>query len=472
MKAKIAANDQAVAAGGGSEAYKDCLYWKYKWEREVDYKKEQEHWKKGFDEGHDYHYIRHDNTIGSGLPAETQAFTDPLGGEGETAPAGAGDFPIMDGDAELFSTKWPGVADTVRPLPAGEYRFYYSYRPQEYIICDGQPEEEKKREEVFVTVTAPTGTLHEAFFDPVAIGSAVGADASNGVLQPKTFTVGEVSTSLQSLEWQGGSATLTLSAPASLSGHILDFISLDGTAALSLDGGVATVSDGTLTWTVAGQPWQDGDQLMLRIRQASATPMFDEESYAFTVGEHAELASSVGTVSAKDANDDTILYNITAGNDDGKFAIGSAAGAITVAGSLDFEDTASYTLTVEASDGTGEDANKTTATLTITVTDANDPPVFDPGSYSFSLAETTSTWTIIGLLTATDQDASDAVTHHIKAGNPAGTFNIDLNVGDILLMKTLDYETVSSYTLTVEARDGNGGKDSATVTITVTDVAE
>ena len=36
----------------------------------------------------------------------------------------------------------------------------------------------------------------------------------------------------------------------------------------------------------------------------------------------------------------------------------------------------------------------------------------------------------------------------------------------------LDYETTSSYTLTVEASDGNGGKDSASVTVTVVDVAE
>ena len=39
--------------------------------------------------------------------------------------------------------------------------------------------------------------------------------------------------------------------------------------ALSLDGGAATVSGGTLTWSVADQPWQAGDLLMLRIRTGS-----------------------------------------------------------------------------------------------------------------------------------------------------------------------------------------------------------
>ena len=267
LTAQVGLNVRAIAAGGGSEAYQDCLYLKLKWEREAKYI--QDHYGP-WDPGRDYYYKRHDASVGSGLPEGTRAFTDPNKGEGATAPAWAGDFPIIGRDAALFSTNWPGVADTVRPLPAGSYKFYYSYRPKEYILCDGQPDEEKKREEVFVTVTAPTGTVHEALFDPVAIGSAVGADASNGVLEPKAFSMGGVSTALQSLKWQGGTATLGLRAPASLSGHALEFIALDGTVALSLDGGTATVSGSTLTWSVATQPWQAGDLLMLRIRQAGA----------------------------------------------------------------------------------------------------------------------------------------------------------------------------------------------------------
>ena len=31
---------------------------------------------------------------------------------------------------------------------------------------------------------APDGVVHEAFFDPVAVGTAVGADAVNGVCSP------------------------------------------------------------------------------------------------------------------------------------------------------------------------------------------------------------------------------------------------------------------------------------------------
>ena len=263
------------------------------------------------------------------------------------------------------------MLSTARPLPAAEYGFHYISQHYTRIPCNFKPDDTYS--DWTVTVTAPSGTVHEAFFDPVAIGSGVGADASNGVLDPKAFTVAQVSTALQSLKWQDGSATLTLSAPASLSGHFLDFIALDGMVALSLDGGAAAVSGGTLTWSVAAQPWQADDKLMLRIRQSGA-PIFDEESYGFSIGEHAELAATVGTVSATDPQEDSITYSITAGNGEGKFAIGSATGAIAVAAALDFETTGSYSLTVQASDGT----NSATGSVHVTVTDANDAPVPTP----------------------------------------------------------------------------------------------
>ena len=465
LKAMVADNDREIAAGGGSAEYKNCLYLKLEWERRVNYLKAASDGK--------YYYLRHDADIGSGQPAGTRAFTDPYGGEGETPPPKLGDIYAIYQDAALFTTNWPGVADTVRPLPAGEYRFYYGYRPKEYVICDGLPEDEKKRREVFVTVTAPVGTVHEAFFDPVAIGSAVGADASNGALNPTSFTVGGARASLQSLKWEGVSVTLTLSSSVPLSGHTIDFIALDGTVARSLNGGAATVSGNNLTWNVATQPWQAGDKLMLRISQTGA-PVFGQGSYAFSIGEHAELAAAVGTVSATDQQGDSITYSITAGNGDGKFAIGSATGAITVAGALDYEDTASYTLTVQATDGTGEDANKTTVQAAITVEDENDAPVFGEESYAFTVGEDAELAAAVGTVSATDAD-DDTLAYAITAGNGDGKFAIGSATGAITVAGSLDHETTASYTLTVEASDGTGTdakKTTVQVVITVTDAPD
>ncbi len=62
-----------------------------------------------------------------------------------------------------------------------------------------------------------------------------------------------------------------------------------------------------------------------------------------------------------------MTYSITLGNDDGKFTMNGSTGEITVAGTLDMETTPTYTLTVQADDGTG--AATDTATVEITVTD-------------------------------------------------------------------------------------------------------
>ena len=275
MKAKVAATEREVAAGGGSEAYRDCLYHKYQWEREVLYSKERL--------GGVYYYIRRDQTIASGLPAGTRAFTSIDAGHalqeyGKTEPSDYGEFVLRGRDEDLFHPRWPGVAKTARPLPAGEYKFYYTYRWQIAVICDALPEDELKRIEVFVTVTAPSGTVHEAFFDPGDLTPGAGFSASSGVLKTAGFSIGGTAASITGLKWQNGSVVLTLAPYASLSGHALDFIALDGSVAPSLAVSSATADSaaGTLTWAVPVQPWQDGDQLMLRIRPvgvpATATP--------------------------------------------------------------------------------------------------------------------------------------------------------------------------------------------------------
>ena len=395
MKERVGGLEREATAGGGSDAYRDCLYEKYRLAREVGSLVAA----RGT-----YGSIRFDSAIGSGLPAGVLVHTY-LDAWQEPKPTAAelnrdGEFRLIGRDRAFFALQQPtGVYETARPLPAGEYKFNPYYINDGYILCEAMPEEHKEFYDVFVTATAPTGTAHEAFFDPVAIGTAVGADGTNGVLKPTAFSVGGVSTGLQTLKWESGTLTLGLSSAASLSGHALDFIALDGSVALSLDGGAATVSGGTLTWSVADQPWQAGDLLMLRIRTGAATP--------------------VGTPTAT--------------------------------------PTATATATPDA-------------TPTATATPApNTAPAFGSSTYAFSVAETTSTWTIIGTVAATDEDG-DTVSHYITAGNGAGKFNIDLHIGLILIWKALDYETTSSYTLTVEARDGNGGVDTATVTITVTDV--
>ena len=114
-------------------------------------------------------------------------------------------------------------------------------------------------------------------------------------------------------------------------------------------------------------------------------PVFNPDGGSFTVSEDAPIDHLVGTVSATDPDEyDTVSYSIAAGNEDGRFAIGESTGDITVSALLDYETTASYTLTVQAEDGReGTDS----ATVTIAVDDVAEDLAPAPTGLSMSLAD-------------------------------------------------------------------------------------
>ena len=109
-------------------------------------------------------------------------------------------------------------------------------------------------------------------------------------------------------------------------------------------------------------------------------PVFGETSYNVTVAEDASVGAVVGTVAATYPDQTRLTYSITAGNDDGKFAIG-AGGVITVADGLDHEATPAYTLTVSALEPRGKSG---AAAVAVTVANVNEGPSFDATEYAFS----------------------------------------------------------------------------------------
>ena len=113
-------------------------------------------------------------------------------------------------------------------------------------------------------------------------------------------------------------------------------------------------------------------------------------------------------------------------------------------GSIDHESTSSYTLTVEASDGT----NKATATVTVTVTNVNETPSFASSSYSFSVANRARVGTGVGSVSATDPDG-DAVTYSITGGNTGNAFAVNGSTGVITVAGSVS-QSNPFYALTVQ----------------------
>ena len=358
LKTRITEIDTMLAAGDGTEAYADCIYDKLTRERYY----------------RDWTPITIDSTIESGSPAGTELRRSPEGVDAEyngfwASGTDANYFEnrIVDDDT-IASNGYSYSYAINRPLSDGSYTVNFHMQHYTKMVCSFKPADGYVTYNV--TVTAPAGTLHEAFFDPVTIGTAVGADATNGVLKPASFTVGETATRITGLKWENNQAVLTLSPHVSLANYALDIIELDGSVSLSLEAKDATVdaTAATHTWSVTDQPWHEGDKLMLRMREEpNEPPAFASDTYNFTVAENASSFTIIGTALATDPNEgDEVLHTIESGNEGGKFNIDGWAGFILVRGALDYETRSSYTLTVKADDGKG---GTDTATVNITVTD-------------------------------------------------------------------------------------------------------
>ena len=116
----------------------------------------------------------------------------------------------------------------------------------------------------------------------------------------------------------------------------------------------------------------------------------------------------------------------------------------------------------------------TPAVATVTIVDdeiaANVAPTFNEGdSTTRSVAENTAPRTNIGTaIAATDADSGDTLRYTL-GGTDFKSFSIHTETGQLLTLAPLDFETKSSYAVTVSVADGNGGTDSIDVTINVTD---
>ena len=142
-----------------------------------------------------------------------------------------------------------------------------------------------------------------------------------------------------------------------------------------------TVSDGTNTSAV--------ETVTVNVTDVPATIT---PAQAFGIAENSVNTTPVGTVLS--TGDAAISFAITAGNTGTAFAIDNA-GNMTVNNSvaLDFETTPVFTLTVAVGDGT----TLTNETVTVNLSDVNEPPVMATNAGSTVLEGTTDPVTLAEL---------------------------------------------------------------------------
>ena len=198
------------------------------------------------------------------------------------------------------------------------------------------------------------------------------------------------------------------------------------------NGGVATTS---LNVTVVDQ---------------NDSPQFLSTPYTVNIGENLPVGTTVIKVVASDQDpSDSLTYSLS-GTNNNHFNIGSSTGVISTAQELDRENINSYSLTVSVSDG----SVTVTEAISIGVDNANDPPTFSNAPFNVSVNENINSGNLL-TVSATDDDG-DAISFSIY-GVGSELFSVHSSSGVMSLAGALDYETVSSYTLTIRASDANGG---------------
>jgi VCBS repeat-containing protein len=191
-------------------------------------------------------------------------------------------------------------------------------------------------------------------------------------------------------------------------------------------------------------------------------------SSTVSVPENQTLALDVNAI---DADGNSLTYSLAGGADQAKFDLNSSTGVLTFKNAPDFEANGSvagnntYLLTAQVTDGT----SPVTQSVTVTVTDQNDAPVFTSSASSSVLENQTLAFD----LNATDQD-EDGLTYSLAGGADQAKFDLNSSTGVLSFNNAPDFEANGSvagsnaYQVTVQVTDGTSPVTQS-VTVTVTD---
>ncbi|MGE3159699.1 MAG: Ig-like domain-containing protein, partial [Xanthobacteraceae bacterium] len=143
-------------------------------------------------------------------------------------------------------------------------------------------------------------------------------------------------------------------------------------------------------------------------------------------------------------------------------------GTVSFTPALNFNGAANFTYTV-----TDGGLTSAPATVTINIAAVNDAPVITSDGGGDTAAKSVPEHsTLVTILAATDPDIAQTLTYSITAA-PSGIFQLR-NGNELHFITAPDWETLSvfRYTVTVQVSDGNGGTDTQTISVNVTDVRE
>ncbi|XP_053312519.1 protocadherin Fat 3 [Spea bombifrons] len=211
----------------------------------------------------------------------------------------------------------------------------------------------------------------------------------------------------------------------------------------------------------------------------NSRPKFMQNEYQAEIPENVDLGTSIIQISA--ISQSTLVYEIRLGNAEGTFTINPYSGVITTQKSLDYEQTLSYQLVVQATNMAGMASN---TTVNIQLLDENDnPPVFLSSQYAGSISEAAPINSIVRnseknplVIRANDADSNQnaLLVYQIVESTAKKYFTVDSSTGAIRTIAYLDHETIAFFHFHVHVRDSGSpqltAENPVEVTIEVTDV--
>ena len=194
----------------------------------------------------------------------------------------------------------------------------------------------------------------------------------------------------------------------------------------------------------------------IKIGNVKESPKFDTNDTTFVVKENTP-PGVIDSVKAYDDDGDKITYSIVEKNV--PFVIDSN-GVISSTRTFDYEKEKQFVINVKATD---DDGNSATIKVVIKVENENEPVHINDTTFTIKENYTGP----VGKVEGKDDDG-ELVKYSVRDSND---YSID-SVGNIRIIKPLDYETQKTDTIMVYVTTPSGDKDSATVVIKVENVNE
>ncbi|XP_039670080.1 protocadherin alpha-8-like [Perca fluviatilis] len=207
-------------------------------------------------------------------------------------------------------------------------------------------------------------------------------------------------------------------------------------------------------------------------------PEIEVTSFSSSIKEDSKIGTTVALISVSDLDSGINGKVICTIREEVPFTLSPSLQenmyAVVTRSQLDRENVSQFDVTIIAKD-TGDPLFSTEKTISVVVSDVNDnSPEFSSRPYVFYITENNSPGATVFSVKASDRDESDnaLISYHIfreTSGDNTliSLLNINSETGDILALKSFDFETLKTFQFQVVASDSGTPSLSSNVTVNV-----